>query len=381
MIYLDNAATTYPKPASVVAAVTRAMTEAGGNPGRSGHTLSMRAGEEVYACREAVASLYGARAEQVVFTQNATQALNLSIRALAREGGHILISDLEHNAVRRPVAALGRERGGSWGIFPTGQGDPEQVRREIVRRLRRNTCLVVCTQASNLTSHRPPVAAIGALCRERGIPFVVDASQSAGSCSADLDALGADALCAPGHKGLYGPMGCGFALFSRRYLEEGGERLRPLLYGGSGVDSRPERMPSLLPERLEAGTLPVCAIAGLRAGVEMVRTLGQDQIHAHACGLFHRMRQGLEEIGGVTVYRPDEAGGVLLFSVRDRESEQIAAELDARGICVRAGLHCAPLAHRTLGTPPDGAVRISFSVYSTEEEVEEALAALRDVIG
>lgn len=375
MIYFDNAATTYPKPHTVPDAVVRCMVTCGGNPGRSGHRLSMLAGEQVYACREAVGGHFGASPEQVVFAANATQALNMAIKGLARRGGHILISDLEHNAVYRTVAALGSE-GVSFGIFPTGEGDFETIRAGLIRRIRPNTSLIVCTHASNLCSTRLPIAQIGRFLAERGIRFVVDASQSAGSADLKMDDIFADALCAPGHKGLYGPQGCGFAVFSKRYLGEGGRMLRTLIQGGSGVDSAAVRMPDFLPERMEAGTIPAPLLAGLTAGIRAVERVGIETIRAHEIALFERMRERLSERKRIRMYRPNHAGSVLLFSVDGMGSEEVAALLDDEGICVRAGLHCAPLAHRTLCTPKDGAVRVSFSMYNTEEEVDRCCELL-----
>lgn len=378
MIYLDNAATTFPKPRAVAEAVLGCMQDKGGNPGRGGHQLSLAAGKTVYACREAVGALFGASVEQVVFAQNATHALNLAIKGLARRGGHVLISDLEHNAVRRPVAAL-REEGGSYGVFPTGDGDPTQIRKELLRRLRRDTSLVVCTHASNICSVRLPIEEIGALCRERGIRFVVDASQSAGSADISIDRTCADAVCAPGHKGLYGPQGCGFAVFAKQYLGERGRMLRTCMQGGSGIESLPEGMPQFLPERMEAGTLPTPAIAGLIEGIQIVQKLGSARILQYETTLFLRMREQLDEMSRVRIYRPEVPGAVLLFSMKGLASEEVADRLDRAGICVRAGFHCAPLAHRTLQTPEDGAVRVSFSVYNTADEVDRVCAVLREM--
>ncbi len=378
MIYLDNAATTYPKPRAVPEAIVACMQSAGGNPGRSGHDMALAAGETVYACREAVCDLVGATPEQVVFTMNATQALNIAIKSMVHRGDHVLISDLEHNAVRRPVAAL-REEGACWGIFKTGEGDPDQIEREILRRLRPRTSLLVCTHASNICSMHLPVARIGRLCRERGIKLIVDASQSAGNTDLKLSEMHADALCAPGHKGLYGPQGTGFAVFGARYLNENGRALRTRIEGGGGVDSVPEQMPAFVPERMEAGTLPVPALAGLTAGIRSVLAIGEERIGAKEKSLFDRMAQQLGESRRIHIYRPETSGSVLLFSVKDMACEEVAKRLNEAGICVRSGLHCAPLAHRTLGTPADGAVRVSFSMYNTEDEIDRACAAILEL--
>lgn len=378
MIYLDNAATTYPKPHTVPEAMLRCMQSAGGNPGRGGHRLALAAGETVYSCREEVCRLFGGTPEQVVFTMNATQALNLSIKSMARRGSHILISDMEHNAVRRPVSAL-REEGITWSTFSTAECDPESIKKEILRKLRPRTSMIVCTHASNICSLRLPIEQIGVLCRERGIKFIVDASQSAGSAEINFEKTNADALCAPGHKGLYGPQGSGFAIFSSRYLNEAGSMLRTTLQGGSGVDSVPERMPSFLPERMEAGTLPTPCLAGLAEGIRTVLRIGPERICGYEKRLFSRMLEQLREMPRIRVYRPEIPGSVLLFSMKNLPCEEVCSRLDAAGICTRGGLHCAPLAHRTLQTPTDGAVRISFSMYNTEDEIDRVCAVLREL--
>ncbi len=372
MIYLDNAATTYPKPEAVRRALCDSLIVAGGNPSRASHPLARAADETVFACRSALAKHFSARPEQTVFTKNATEALNLAIKGLARPGMHILLSDLEHNAVRRPIAAL-RRIGCSYSVFSTGDGSPDFLLASIAKSLRKNTGMLVCTHASNICSTRLPIAEIGAFCAKRGIRFVVDASQSAGSAALSLPEIRADALCAPGHKGLYGPRGVGFVIFSPRY---GGSEIETILEGGSGTASLSDHMPDSLPDRLEAGTLPLPAIAGLNEGIKCVEKLGVEAIYAHECRLHRHLVQRLLEIPRIICYRPETPGGVLLFSVRGEESEVTAAKLGDCGICTRAGLHCAPLAHKTLGTGDDGAVRASFSVYTTEKEVDALADAL-----
>ena len=372
MIYLDNAATTNPKPESVYRAAERCAREYGGNPGRSSHLLSRRAAEAIYSCREAVAELFGGLPENVVFTMNATYALNLAIRALARQGSRILISGIEHNAVLRPVAALPTC---TYDVFDARGGD-EAVLRSFASKLTKDTSLVVCNHVSNLCGLTMPVEKIGAICRKRWIAFVVDASQSAGRLPLTLEGCHADAICAPGHKGLYGLQGSGFALFADRYRESA-EGLRPFLAGGNGVDSLVTAMPAFLPERFEAGTLPTPAIASLEAGIREVLRRGVANIGAQEDALGRRLRDGLAAISGVTLYGAETGGGTVLFNVGSLPSEQVGEMLDQRGICVRSGFHCCPLGHRTLGTPRHGAVRASVSMFTREREIDETIRAVR----
>ena len=379
MLYLDNAATTFPKPPSVLSAMRECCAKYCGNPGRGGHTLSMRASETVYSCREALAEQFGSgHPENTVFTLNATAALNLAVKGLAEAGDHILISDIEHNAVRRPVDALAREGRIRYDVFPSYAADLERTEEKILEgircRIRPETRLLVCTHASNICPVTMPLEAIGALCRERGIRFIVDAAQSAGHLPIDMERMGIDLLCAPGHKGLLGGQGCGFLI-----LREG-IRLRTLTEGGSGVDSVPPEMPEEAPERYEAGTLPTPAIAGLLAGIRFVRKVGEDSIRAHLGEWNAYLRERLLTLPGVEVLTPWCDGAILLFRCAGMPSERVGAELNRRGICVRAGLHCAPLAHRTLGTLPDGAVRVSPGIFTERRDADTVYRAMREML-
>lgn len=379
MLYLDQAATSYPKPASVLAAMRDCWVRCGGNPGRGGHILSIRAGETVYACREALAELLGGNSpENVVFTANATAALNLAIKGLARAGDHVLISDLEHNAVRRPIAALEAAGLVRCDVFPSFAAVRErtdaQVLSGIERALKPNTRMLVCTHASNICSVTLPIGEIGALCRRRGILFIVDASQSAGHLPIDMERMCIDVLCASGHKGLLGGQGCGFLILGE------GIRPRTLIEGGSGVESLPLEMPTEPPERYEAGTLPTPAIAGLLAGVRYLRAVGVETVFARASAWNAALRERLETLDGVEVLTPHADGAILLFRCTGIPSERIGAELNRRGICVRAGLHCAPLAHATLGTLPDGAVRISPGIAARPADVDRVFRAVGEIL-
>ena len=341
--------------------------------------IALRAAETVYSCREELAAMFGSdRPENVVFTMNATMALNLAVKGLAKEGDHILISDLEHNAVRRPVAALSAQQRITYSVFPSFAGNPERTDDAILdgirRRLRPNTRILICTHASNICSVTMPLERIGALCREKGIRFLVDAAQSSGHLPIDMEGMGIDILCAPGHKGLFGGQGCGFLL-----LREG-IHLQTMFEGGSGVDSIPAEMPEEPPERYEAGTLPTPAIAGLLAGVRYVREVGVDRIRLHLSGWNRCLRERLETLSRVEILTPEADGAILLFRIAGMPSERVGAELNRCGICVRAGLHCAPLAHATLGTLPDGAVRISPGIFTRPADADAVWRAVREML-
>ena len=375
-VYLDNAATTYPKPKEVLSAWEHASLAAGGNPGRSGHRLSMRAAETVYHARSAVADLFGSKnPEHVVFTYNATYALNIAIHALVQRGDHVLISNLEHNAVYRPIDALARKGIITYDTFDA-YGKETEVLCRLSEKLRPNTRLVVTLHRSNVCNITLPIERIGSLLAARGIAYVVDASQSAGHCQIHVEDSGITALCAPGHKGLYGPTGTGFVLFASN-AEEAVVKCPPLLSGGNGIHSREPYMPELLPERFEAGTLAAPALAALTAGIKVIEGIGISNLAKRECALCKHALSRLLHSKRVRVYAPNEQNGsVILFGIRDLPSDRVAELLDAAGICVRSGLHCAPLAHTRLGTPEDGAVRVSFGMYNTQRDVD----ALCDVL-
>lgn len=379
MIYLDNAATSFPKPAEVLTAMNRFCSRECGNPGRGSHRLAMQAAERIYSCREAVAELFGSGLpENVVFTMNATMALNFAVKGFVHAGDHILISDLEHNAVRRPVCALADRRTVTYSVFPSFANTPERSDEMILDGIRRlirpNTRMLICTHASNICPVTMPIGKIGALCRERNILFVVDAAQSAGHLPINMAQMPIDVLCAPGHKGLLGGQGCGFLI-----LREG-LRAAPLLEGGSGVDSMETRMPEEAPERYEAGTLPAPAIVGLEAGIRCIRTMGIETIGGRLRDWNARLSERLQSLPGVEVLTPWATGSLLLFRCPEIPSERIGAELNRRGICVRAGLHCAPLAHETLGTLPDGGVRVSPGIFTKNTDADVFLRAMKEIL-
>lgn len=377
-VYLDNAATSYPKPDCVTAAVEHCIKDFCGNPGRGAHTVSRRAAECVYQCREKSADFFGlSEPEGVIFTLNTTMSLNLLLKGALKEGDHVLISDMEHNAVLRPLNALAAH-GVTYDTFPTYpegcENATEKLLDGIKKRLRPNTRLLCCAHASNICSASLPLADIGALCRQNGILFCVDGAQSAGHLPINMQKMQIDALCIPGHKGLFSPPGVGALLLSPNLS------LETLLEGGSGYDSRAPFMPDEPPERYEAGTLPLPAIAGLSAGLDFVRACSIDAIHAHETLLTERLKLHLHSLPGIKIYAPHRRGGVLLFSADGIPSEALAASLDRYGFCTRAGLHCAPLAHTTLATPPDGAIRVSPSIFNTLSDIDAFAKAVREIL-
>lgn len=379
MIYLDHAATSFPKPYAVTNEILRCITQYGGNPGRGGHALSLAAAKKVFECRNLAADFFGVDdPARIFFCMNTTQGLNTVIKGALREGDHVLISDLEHNAVYRPIAKLAEEGKITYDIFPTMV---EAVHRsasaiclEIARLCRPETRMVIATGASNICSATLPIAEIGAFCHQRGILFVVDGAQAAGHLPLSVDLLPLDALCVPGHKGLYGPQGCGMVILGKDFLPD------TLCEGGNGVDSLSGLMPHESPERFEAGTLPTPAIAGLCEGLKWVMGRGVDHIHAQETVLYHRAREGLGNMPRLRLYAAMYAGAVLSFNVDGVPSERMATLLNERGICVRSGYHCSALGHKTLGTPDGGAVRISFGVMNTRHDVDALVDAVSKIV-
>lgn len=358
MIYLDNAATTWPKPAAVTAKVRDAMRDMGGNPGRGSHRLAASAEKIVYECRTEAGKLFGAEPENVVFTMNATHALNLAIKGMAKRGGHILIDNFAHNAAYRPVMALVRDGICTADVYDASGSDSETM-ESIRLLLTPQTCMVIATHQSNISSKILPVGEIGRFCRSMHIPFIADASQSAGHLPIDIGAMGITALCLPGHKGLMGPMGVGVL------ITDGKAEFSTILEGGAGIHSLDTEMPAMLPERLEAGTLPLPAIAGLIEGIRWVRDYTIGAAHEHCCMLAGVLAERLPDLR----MHGETCGSVISFTMPGHSPAEIGAYLNANGICVRTGYHCAPLAHRTLGTIENGTVRISFSPFNTIRDV------------
>lgn len=377
VIYLDNAATSFPKPYAVSDAVKRFMLYCGGNAGRGGYRSSLEAAEIVFSCREKLTELFENNdPELTFFTMNTTQGINLCIKGILRKGDHILISDLEHNSVYRPIYKLFKRGYIQYDVFTTIRNgrrlDDDEILKNIAQKVRKNTTMLFCTGASNICSVRLPLEKIGGLCREKGITFAVDGAQAAGHFDISMKKMNIDVLCVPGHKGLLGPQGCGAVLLAD------GVKMQTLFEGGNGVDSLTGEMSEESPERYEAGTLPIPAIAGLGEGIDVLRGIGVGAVEKHASDLFSYAKQKFEKIDGIRVFAPDCEGAVMLFSFRDLDSEEVAKYLDSCGICARGGYHCAAIAHRTLGTLERGGVRISFGIFNNERHIDSLCEALKN---
>ena len=379
MIYFDNGATTFPKPQSVVRAVGSAMQNYGANPGRSGHKMSLKASEIIFNCRENAAALFGVESpDRIIFTDNCTTALNTVIKGLLKSGDHAVISSLEHNAVARPLEHL-KQRGVSFSAAQVFEGDDEATIESFRKAVRNNTKLVVCTAASNVFGIRPPVERIAALCRIYNILFCVDAAQSAGVVPVNMSGSGIDFLCAPGHKGLYGPMGTGILAINSDILPES------LTQGGTGSMSSSLEQPETLPDKYESGTPNLPGIAGLNAGLKFVMERGEANILSAETAKAQRLYDGLASMRDVVLYtaRPQITTHVpvISFNVRGHDSEQSAAlRSDRFNIAVRAGLHCAPLAHKSFGTEEQGTVRAVTSVYTKPAQIDYFLLSLKKII-
>ncbi len=365
MIYLDSAATTLQKPPQVAQAVARAVNMLA-SPGRGGHPPSALAGETAYRCREAAAQLFGLDdPQQIVFTLNATHALNIAIRSLVKPGDKVVVSAWEHNAVTRTLQSI---PGVEVVVAKGSLFDQNATILAFSNAMTPDVKAVIFTHISNVFGYILPVAQIAALCRSRNVPCILDASQSAGCQPIDFSRLGADFIAMPGHKGLFGPQGTGLLLCR--------QNPDPLMTGGTGSESIRQSMPEFLPDRVEAGTHNMAGIAGLLEGIRYVQQAGVERIHSHETALIGQLGVGLASLSGVETFLADDSScqsGVLSLRVEGMDCEELGERLADRGVCVRPGLHCAPLAHQTAGTLASGTVRISVSPFNTTGEIERFL--------
>jgi cysteine desulfurase/selenocysteine lyase len=376
MIYFDNAATSWPKPPGVVEAVVHFMNEVGANPGRSAHRMAVASGRIVYGAREAVAELFNAPDPlRVVFGHNVTEALNLALRGLLRPGDHVITSSMEHNSMMRPLRALER-RGVKLTVVkcsPEGFLDPADVEAAV----RGNTVMIALNHASNVVGTLMPVSEVGRIARRHDLLLLVDAAQTAGAYPIDVQAERIDLLGFTGHKSLGGPMGTGGLVIGER-VDAG--QMEPLKRGGTGSRSEREEQPDFLPDMCESGTPNAVGLAGLGAGVRWVEEQGVEAIRAHEVRLAQRLIEGLEGIPGVRVYGGLDAShqtATVSFNVDGMAPSEVGLRLDdEHGIMCRVGLHCAPAAHRTISTFPDGTVRFGLSAFNSAEEVDAAVDAV-----
>lgn len=380
MIYFDNAATSWPKPPSVLEAISYCLRETGANPGRAGHKMSLMANEMVDGTRKKLGNLFGIdenKYERIIFTLNATEALNLAIKGLLKDGDHVIISSMEHNSVSRPINLLEKKGVSVTRTQCDGEGniDPGDIRKAI----KKNTKLIAFTHASNVTGTVLPIEEIGKVAGENAITLLVDAAQSAGALDIDVKKMNIGLLAFPGHKSLLGPAGTGGL-----YVGEG-IVLEPLIYGGTGSQSALPGMPEILPERYEAGTLNTIGIAGLGAGVEFIQKEGMEKIRKHELFLTQKfIEESIKRIKGIKIYGPkstENRAPVVSFAIEGRKPVEIGGILDKYfGVACRAGLHCSPDAHITLGTYDQKLVRFSFSYYNTDKEVEYVLDSLEEIV-
>ena len=377
MIYFDNAATTYPKPESVRRAAAEAIVRYGGNPGRSGHKMSIAASEAVYSVREKAGKFFGAEPENVIFTANCTESLNMAIKGFAeqelREGRpfHVIISSLEHNSVFRPVHEL-TKRGLSYSIAEVSADDTVTV-NNFEDLIKPHTKAVICTLGSNVTGQLLPYERIGAMCRRRHICFVGDGAQVCGVVPIDMKRDNINILCMPGHKGLYGISGTGLLITDGQYP------IYHILEGGTGSTSLEAEQTPFLPEELESGTVNTVGIVTVGAGIDFIGKTGAERIHSYETALCDRLINELDGESRVRIYRRERCSylPIVLFNVEGIAPEEAAAYLNDSGFALRGGLHCSGLAHRSIGTLPDGGVRFSPSVFNTPAQTHMLANAVK----
>ena len=365
MIYFDNSATTYPKPLPVIKKANEALRRYSFNSGRGGYKASLIAAEKIYSVRQRIAELFGFEGQNVVFTKNCTEALNIAIKGSARQGEHIIISSLEHNSVYRVVHSMFLNDIIDYDIAPFSF-DSEETVSNFKRLIKKNTSVIVCTHSSNAFGVSLPIKEIGALCRERGIRFIVDGAQGAGVADINAERDNIDILCCAGHKSLFGTMGSGFMAFKN------GVKIFPLSFGGTGSESLNPLQPEYSPDRFESGTLNNPAIIALGEGIKYIESIGIDNIYSHELELTSYLYDELKEMKGAKLYTPkpekSKAVPIISFNIGDYSSEKTAQLLAAYDICVRAGFHCAPLAHKSFKTISSGTVRISPGLFNTYKD-------------
>lgn len=377
MIYLDNAATTYPKPQNVSLAINNAIKKFGANPGRSGHKMSIASAIELYECRKDISTFFNASGpECVIFTLNCTHAINIVIKGLLKPGDHVVISCLEHNAITRPLKAL-ETQGITFTEAKVYPGNNELTLESFRNSINSKTKLIACTHASNVWGIRLPISRICAMAHEYGIPMLVDAAQSAGHIPIDLSKTKIDFLCLAGHKGLYGPMGTGVL------ITEHGDMLSTIIEGGTGTNSQSYIQTSISPEKFESGTPNVIGIAGLHAGINFLKSQKIENISKHEHNIINYLYENLLKLDHIELYmkKPDPQYFVPLisFNIKGMSSEEVAAILDKNDIYVRPGLHCAPCAHKFCNTLERGAVRVCPCAFTKKQDIDTFLNVIKKI--
>ena len=379
MIYFDNGATTFPKPVSVINSINTANKRFGANPGRGGHKLAIKASELVYNARKVTAEFFGvSNPENVIFSLNCTTAINTVIKGLLNPGDHVIISSLEHNAVLRPLDKL-KAKGITYSVAQVIEGDNDETLSNFRNAINEKTKLLVCTYASNVVGIKLPVERICSMCHQYGILCCVDAAQSAGTVPIDLSDSSIDYLCVSGHKGLYGPMGIGALIINCDVIPDS------LIEGGTGSNSIDYAQPLILPDKFESGTNNFSGIIGMGEGIKFVSSYGQMKIYKKEIDLLRHIYDKLKLMKKIELYtqRPniDYYVPVLSFNVKGKNSEEVADELSSKyNIAVRAGLHCAPLAHKSIGTLNTGTVRVVPSVFTTNYDINSLISAVYKII-
>ena len=368
MIYLDNAATTFPKPESVIRKTDECIRKYCANSGRSSHSLAVKTDEEIFYTREAIADFLSfPHPERVCFTTNATYALNIAIKSFITKKCHVLISDIEHNSILRPLYKLKENIGIEFSSFSTNS----DIEKSIEAAIKKDTYAIITTLCSNVTGKVIPLETLSSVAKKHGLKLIVDASQLIGHKEINLCKNHCDALCAPGHKGLFGIQGVGFAVFPSDAPYE------TIIEGGSGNESQNPFMPHALPERFEAGTLPAPSIVALGAGIDYIKNIGLREIEEKLLYLTDFFYQELKKHKKLKIYAAEN--GIISFSFSDVNSHKIADALSKSGICVRSGLHCAPMAHAKLGSLKNGLVRVSLSVFNTENDAYRLAKAINEI--
>ncbi len=378
-IYMDHGATSWPKPQAVLDAIQQALTVYGANPGRGAYDMALNASRQIYMARQVLTEFFhGENPQRLVFTNNTTQGVNYAVQGLLEPGDHVLYSPLEHNAVWRPIMAL-QEKGIAVEMIVPGKGDVISA-DDVERQIKENTKMIVCVHASNITGAIQPIGEIGRLARQRDILFLVDAAQSAGILPLDIQEMRIDLLAAPGHKGLYGPMGTGFL-----YVGQRAEAIKPLMQGGTGSHSLEYQQPQAFPDRLEAGTLNAPGIAGLKAGVEWLQGKGVETVQQELQEKTQYLLKGLCSIEKVMVYGPPVGvprTSLVTVNIDGLPSAELAFILDKEyGIGVRAGFHCTSLGHKMMGTLSEGAVRFSLGCMTSYDQLDSVVKAVAEIAG
>ncbi len=366
MIYLDNAATSFPKPREVIKATSACIKKYCANPGRSSHKLAVKTSMEIYKAREAISDILSFNTpENICFTTNATYALNTAIKSIITSKCHVIISDLEHNSVLRPINKLKEKLGVEYSVFST-DGNLENNIEGVIRS---DTFAIISTLMSNVTGHEIPLNILSGIAKKHKLILIVDASQIIGHKKLDLSLNPCDVLCAPGHKGLFGIQGCGFAVFGSTVPKE------TFIEGGSGYESRNLFMPDALPEHFEAGTLPSPSIVSISAGIDFINSYSLKGIEERINELTNYFKARIRDIKGLEIFGADN--GIISFRIKNKNVSELSRYLENYGICTREGLHCSPMAHEKLGTAESGLIRVSLSVFNKKNDADILYKALK----